>query len=75
MSLGEIFGAISVLVNAILDLAFFGDGLATVLGFIGIFVAVVLMWSWTQYLVTEALLDIRGWRQKRQAMKDARVCS
>lgn len=60
MSLGEIFGAISVLVNAILDLAFFGDGLATVLGFIGVFVAVVLMWSWTQYLVTEALLDIRA---------------
>ena len=66
------FEAINAVITAILDLTFFGEGLAAVLGFVGIFVAVVLMWSWTQYFVTEAVLDIRGWRQKRQAMKDAR---
>jgi hypothetical protein len=65
------FEAINALVKAILDLTFFGDGLAAVLGFIGIFVAIVLMWSWTQYLVTETVLDFREWRQKRKAMKDA----
>ena len=59
------FEAINALVTAVLDLTFFGDGMAAVLGFIGIFVAVVLMWSWSQYLVTEVVLDIRGWRQKR----------
>ena len=65
------FEIINVIMTAILDLTFFGEGLAAVLGFIGIFVAVVLMWSWTQYFVTEAVLDIRGWRQKRKAIKDA----
>jgi hypothetical protein len=65
------FEAINALVTAILNLTFFGDGLASVLGFIGIFVPVVLMWSWTQYFVTEAALDIREWQQKRKAMKDA----
>ena len=66
------FEALDALVTAILDLTFFGDGLGAVLGFIGIFVAVVLMWSWTQYFVTEAVLDLREWRQKRQAMKTVR---
>ena len=69
------FEAINALVTAILNLTFFGDGLANVLGFIGIFVAIVLWWSWTQYLVTEAVLDITEWRQKRKAVRAARGCS
>ena len=64
------FEIINVIMTAILDLTFFGEGLAAVLGFIGIFVAVVLMWSWTQYLVTEIVRDFREWSQKRKAMKD-----
>ena len=64
------FEIINVIITAILDLTFFGEGLAAVLGFIGIFVAVVLMWSWTQYLVTEIVRDFREWSQKRKAMKD-----
>ena len=68
------FEAINAVVTGILDLTFFGDGLAAVLGFIGIFVPFVLMWSWSQYFVTEATQDIREWRQKRQAMKAARGC-
>jgi hypothetical protein len=67
MSLREIFEAINALITAILDLTFFGDGPAIVLGLIGISVAIVLMWAWTQYLVTEIALDIREWRQKPKA--------
>ena len=66
------FEAITAIITAILDLTFTGDGLAAVLKFIGMFVAFVLMWGWTQYLVTEAALDIREWRQKRKAIKNAR---
>jgi hypothetical protein len=61
------FATIDAFIHAVLDLTFTGEGLAAVLGFIGIFVAVVLMWGWTQYLVTEIALDIREWRQKRKA--------
>ena len=69
------FEALNFIIKAILDLTFFGEGMATVLGFIGIFVAIVLWWSWTQYLVTEAVLDITEWRQKRKAVRAARGCS
>ena len=72
MWLSEILVGINAVITGILDLTFFGDGLATVLGFIGIFIAFVLMWGWTQYLVTEIALDIRDWWQKRKVLKDAR---
>jgi hypothetical protein len=65
------FEALNFIITATLDLTFSGDGLAAVLGFIGIFVAFVLMWGWTQYLVTEIVQDIMEWRQKRKAIKDA----
>jgi hypothetical protein len=68
----ELLEATNALVTAILDLTFFGHGLTRVLGFIGLFVALVLMWSWTQYLVTEVILDFREWRQKREAIKAGR---
>ena len=62
------FDAINASVHAILDLTFFGDGLARAIGFISIFVVIVLFWTWTQYLVTEAAQDIREWRHKRKAV-------
>ena len=69
----SLFEVISAVINTILDLTFLGDGLAAALGLIGIFVALVIMWAWTQHLVTEAALDIREWRQKRQTMKAVRA--
>jgi drug/metabolite transporter superfamily protein YnfA len=67
MSLVEIGGAIPEaiypFIDAVVDFTFTGNGLAAVLGFIGIFVAFALTWASAQ--------DIREWRQKRRAMKDA----
>ncbi len=75
MSLSEIANAISqaiyFVIDVILEIAFVGDGLGAVLVLLTIFVAFVLMWAWTQHLVTEIVLDIREWRERREAMKDA----
>ena len=70
MSLSVIGNAISQAIYFVID-AFVADGLGAVLVLLTIFVAFVLMWAWTQYLVTEIVQDIREWRQKREAMNDA----
>ncbi len=74
MSLSETGNAISqaiyFVIDVILEIVFIRDGLVAVLGFLTIFVAFVLMWAWTQHLITETALKIRERSQRRNGLKD-----